>query len=83
MAQRLKEIAAASDLANSPFDFTLPALVAKNEALAKPLLSAHVTAAFTLAAIVLVHIAAALQHHFIRRDETLRRMLPGGQPTRT
>lgn len=37
----------------------------------------HYTLAFTLTAIVAVHASAALHHHFVRRDDTLRRMLPG------
>jgi cytochrome b561 len=37
----------------------------------------HYLLAFTLTGIVLVHVAAALHHHFVRRDRTLRRMLPG------
>ena len=31
----------------------------------------------SLTAIVLVHVSAALHHHFVRRDRTLLRMLPG------
>ncbi len=45
--------------------------------LAKQIFRFHYAFVFTLAAIVSVHIAAALQHHFIRRDRTLVRMLPG------
>ncbi|MGY2052111.1 cytochrome b [Methylobacterium sp. JK268] len=40
------------------------------------ILNVHVVAAFLLTALVLVHGAAALHHHFARRDPTLRRMLP-------
>jgi cytochrome b561 len=36
----------------------------------------HFTLAFTLGAVAAIHIAGALQHHFIRRDRTLLRMLP-------
>ena len=61
---------------------TLP--VPNNEHLAKQIFLFHYTFVFTLAAIVLVHIGAALHHHFIRRDRTLLRMLPGtGRPTQT
>lgn len=38
--------------------------------------SAHETLAYLAAAIVLLHVAAALWHHFIRKDFTLTRMLP-------
>ncbi len=36
----------------------------------------HAYAAWVLVAIVAVHSAAALRHHFIKRDDVLRRMLP-------
>jgi cytochrome b561 len=45
---------------------------------ARPLFLIHFTLAFTLAAIATIHVTAALHHHFVRRDATLRRMLPGG-----
>ncbi len=54
----------------------LPDLVAKDKALAELLKSAHVTLNYTLLVLVLFHIAAALQHHFIARDTVLARMLP-------
>ena len=44
---------------------------------AKPIFRIHDTLALTLTAIVLVHAAAALHHHFVRRDPTLLRMWPG------
>jgi len=56
--------------------FELPVIVEKNEALAKVLLPLHVALAFTLCALVIGHIGAALFHHVIRKDDTLRRMLP-------
>lgn len=37
----------------------------------------HVTIADALAALVAVHVLAALFHHFVLRDATLRRMAPG------
>jgi cytochrome b561 len=45
---------------------------------AAPLFLVHFTLAFMLAAIVTVHVTAALHHHFVKRDRTLLRMLPGG-----
>ena len=45
---------------------------------AKPILALHQAMALTLAGIVAIHVAAALYHHLIRRDDTLRRMLPLG-----
>lgn len=54
---------------------TLP--VPGSEDLAKAIFRLHHGFVYTLMAIVAVHVAAALQHHFIRRDRTLVRMLPG------
>ncbi|GJD35051.1 cytochrome b [Methylobacterium aerolatum] len=42
------------------------------------ILKVHGAAAFALTALVGVHVAAALHHHVVRRDGTLRRMLAGG-----
>jgi cytochrome b561 len=36
----------------------------------------HETLAWTLGAVVALHVAAALKHHFVLKDDTLRRMLP-------
>jgi cytochrome b561 len=58
--------------------FALPDLVAKDKALAAVLKTVHQALNFTLLALVLVHAAAALRHHFIDRDAVLRRMLPFG-----
>ena len=56
--------------------FALPSILAKDRELAEVLLDAHVALAVTLCVLVALHIAAALHHHFIREDATLRRMLP-------
>ncbi|HLS81962.1 MAG TPA: cytochrome b/b6 domain-containing protein, partial [Steroidobacter sp.] len=37
---------------------------------------AHGVSAATLLVVALIHAAAALKHHFIDRDDVLRRMLP-------
>lgn len=55
----------------------LPDLVAKNESLGNRLLTLHAGLNWILAALVILHITAALKHHFIDRDDILRRMLPG------
>jgi cytochrome b561 len=44
---------------------------------AGPIFRVHNTLALTLTAIVLVHVGAALYHHFVRGDRTLLRMLTG------
>lgn len=47
--------------------------------LTKTLAKLHLYAGYALAALLLVHIAAALKHHFILRDSVLTRMLPFGR----
>jgi cytochrome b561 len=37
----------------------------------------HALGAWFLAALLAVHVAAALRHHLLLRDDVLRRMLPG------
>lgn len=56
--------------------FELPMLVEQNKPLAEVLLKLHMALALTLCALLVLHIGAALHHHFIRKDDTLRRMLP-------
>ena len=55
----------------------LPDLIPKDREMAKILLLAHKSLNYMLAAVVLVHVAAALKHHFVDRDDVLARMLPG------
>jgi cytochrome b561 len=56
--------------------FTLPDFIEPNRAAYERLHDLHEFMAQTLAVIALVHIAAALKHHFLDRDDVLRRMLP-------
>lgn len=56
--------------------FELPSIVGKNEALATQLFAMHRWAGWIVIALVLMHVGAALFHHFIRGDNVLRRMLP-------
>lgn len=56
--------------------FELPVIVGKNEPLSEKLFVLHRYLGWAVAAIVALHIAAALQHYFIRRDGVLQRMLP-------
>jgi cytochrome b561 len=42
----------------------------------------HELLGWAMAALVVLHIAAALHHHFWRRDTVLLRMMPGGRRTR-
>lgn len=55
---------------------TLPAIVEEDEDLADDLAEYHENAAWLLIGLVGVHAAAALYHHFVRRDNVLRAMLP-------
>jgi cytochrome b561 len=61
----------------------LPDLVPKNKALYETLVSVHETLAWSLMAIVALHIGAALKHHFVLNDDVLRRMLPTTKPQGT
>ena len=54
----------------------LPDLLAKDKALGNLLETVHVVLNYTLIAVLLGHVGAALKHHFIDRDEVLTRMLP-------
>jgi cytochrome b561 len=60
----------------------LPDLVPKDKALAALFQACHVTLNFTLLALVCVHAAAALRHHYVDRDTVLWRMLPAARPRR-
>jgi cytochrome b561 len=53
----------------------LPNLVGKDKALAHTLEQVHSTLGWILFAAVALHALAALKHHFIDRDNTLKRML--------
>jgi len=55
--------------------FTMPAIVAKDRALADQLFEVHLVLGLLFTAAVLLHIAAALYHGIIRRDGVLSRML--------
>lgn len=54
----------------------LPDLVAPNQALYEMMLRAHELLALALGAVVTLHVLGALKHHFIYKDDVLRRMLP-------
>ena len=55
----------------------LPAVVGPDKILAKQAMVAHELVAYLLVALVALHAAAALFHHFVRRDNVLNAMLPG------
>ena len=55
----------------------LPQLVAADSELADTLSDYHVWLSWVLLALVVMHVGAALWHHFVRRDAVLKAMLPG------
>ena len=55
---------------------TLPDFITPNKAAFESLHEAHEFMAYSLAVIAIVHAAAALKHHFLDRNDVLRRMLP-------
>ena len=54
----------------------LPALIGRDRPLAAQLGTVHVFLGYSLLALIGVHSAAALFHHFIREDDVLNAMLP-------
>jgi cytochrome b561 len=54
----------------------LPDLLDKDKELGDLLLQLHVLLNFTMAALVVAHLGAALKHHFFDRDDILARMIP-------
>lgn len=56
--------------------FDLPALRGKDQAFADQLFAGHRIFGLVIAAIAVMHVAAALQHYFIKGDGVLQRMLP-------
>jgi cytochrome b561 len=63
--------------------FNLPALVEKNPELSDTLGTVHVYLFWFLLLVLVAHVGGAFKHHFIDRDDTLRRMLPFGRAKRT
>jgi cytochrome b561 len=56
--------------------FTLPNLVGPDNELRRFFGEAHEIMAFALIGVIAVHFMAALQHHFLKKDTVLTRMLP-------
>lgn len=55
----------------------LPDLLAADKALAEVIKPWHALSAYTLGALILLHVAAALKHHWVDGDGLMARMLPG------
>jgi cytochrome b561 len=54
----------------------LPPIVGPDKVLAKQAIAAHDIVAYMLLTLIALHAAAALFHHFVRRDDVLNAMLP-------
>jgi cytochrome b561 len=55
--------------------FTLPNIVPADKALLDLSCATHEWMAYALIGLIVLHVAAALWHHFVRKDNILRRML--------
>lgn len=58
------------------FGLELPALIGENKDLAKQIKEVHEFVGTTGYYLLGLHVIAALYHHYIKRDDTLTRMLP-------
>jgi len=58
----------------------IPDLLAKDKLLADQLKLVHESLNFLMLAVVVLHVAAALKHHFFDGDDVLARMLPPLKP---
>ena len=56
--------------------FTWPNPVTPDKALAEIMEGVHESLAYTLGAVVTLHVLAALKHQFVLKDDVLKRMLP-------
>ena len=60
----------------------IPDLIGKDKAIGDVLVAVHQSLAYGLAALVGLHIAAAIKHHFMDRDGLMGRMVPFLKPPR-
>jgi cytochrome b561 len=60
------------------FGIPMPFLFAEpNAALARRIEGPHKLLSYLLLIVIVIHVAAALRHHFIKRNDVLRRMVVG------
>jgi cytochrome b561 len=57
--------------------FTLPDFVAHDDQLFRTFIQIHKWLGYVLIVFMMIHISAALRHHFLFKDATLKKMLPG------
>lgn len=62
-----------------PIPFNLPPLVSPDAGLAKTVEELHEAGGFIGYFLIGLHAAGALFHHFVMKDDTLRRMIPPGK----
>ncbi len=62
--------------------FQLPDIVAKDKELFELMKSVHFALNKALLAVVVLHVAAAIKHHYVDRDDVLARMVPYLKPRR-
>ena len=58
----------------------LPAFIGRDDYLFQVFVAVHKWLGYTLVALITVHACAALRHHFLVKDDTLRKMLPTASP---
>ncbi len=61
------------------FGVVLPDLIGPDDHSFRALIAVHKWLSYTLIGCILIHASAALRHHFIFRDDTLKKMLPGAR----
>ncbi len=61
--------------------FQIPDPFAAVSAMKSDAMLVHEVTAWVFIGLIVIHVAAALHHHFIRKDATLRRMLSSRSPT--
>ncbi len=66
-------------IALAPY-FHLPAIAKTDQAFAKAMLGVHVLFAWIITGLLALHVAGVLYHQFIKRDPTLKRMIPRFKP---
>jgi cytochrome b561 len=57
--------------------FRVPQFTSENREMANTFEERHITMAYVLLALIVLHLAAALYHHFIKRDRVLMQMVDG------
>ena len=73
-------LSSAADFLPSWFGlFELPALVEPDDGLREKSIVLHQMLGWLFLALLVLHVGAAIHHHAVRKDATLRRMLPGDQ----